>query len=309
MNRIRLCVIPASAILLGMAAFGALSQAKENAKTVTTRSSQPARPAQKTVQNAEAKKPVPWNIKFESWEHNESTGESEFSKVLAVSDEGTTMHSDVWKLNEKTKTAKATGNLQMTDPQADATGKQADVYYAKGKRLLVLTGDVEILVKPKKDKGEPEPAPGPAPVTVQDGKATLKDPNADDEESSGSARKHPATITCDKLEYEYAKNRKHALLTGNFKVVQKLSDHTRTLTAGKGEWFGLEDRLLLYPPVHVEDTKGLKEFNTDESVTVFVKEGDERVIAKKGSGVYEVKDEPDDEEQPKKTEKPSKKTP
>lgn len=287
-------VILAVGLLLAAAGIGARSQAKDAAKPVTEKAEKP-----------EAKKPVPWNIQFERWEHSESSGESEFSKVVAVSDEGTTIRSDHWRLNDKKKTAVATGSLKMIDPEADATGKQADIDYAKGKRRLVLTGDVEILVKPKKDKNAPPEPAGPAPVLVQDGKAVLQDPN--EEDSAGSARKHPATITCDRLEYEYAKTKKHATLTGNFKVVQKLSDHTRTLIAEHAEWFGLEDRILLHPPVHIEDTKGLKSFDTKEPVTVFTKEGDERIIAKAGTGIYEVKDEEDEEDKTKKPDKPGKK--
>jgi lipopolysaccharide export system protein LptA len=283
----RLKTVAAAGVLLAVAGLGAWSQAMDT---------KPAAP--KAQAKSESKKQTPWNIQFESWEHSESSGDNEFTKVVAVSDEGTTIRSDNWRLNEKSKTAVATGNLKMTDPEADATGKKADIDYAKGKRILVLTGDVEILVKPKKDKNqpaEPAPAPGPAPVSLQDGKATLKDQNESDEENSGSVRKHPATITCDKLEYEYAKSKKHATLTGNFKVVQKLSDHTRTLTAEHAEWFGLEDRILLHPPVHVEDTKGLESFDTKEPVTVFTKENDERIIAKAGTGIYKVQDEDEDE--------------
>jgi len=284
---------PVAALLLCAGAIVARPQAKDAAKT-----------ASKPAPKSEDKKPVPWNIQFDSMESNESAGETEFKNVVAVSDEGTTMHSDNWRLYQKKKTAVATGNLRMTDPQADATGKQADIDYAKGKRLLVLTGDVEIVVKPKKAKESAPPPPGPAPVAVENGTATLKDPNAD-EDSSDSVRKHPATITCDKLEYEYAKDKKHATLTGSFKVVQKLSDRTRTLTSEHAEWFGLEDRILLHPPVHVEDTKGLKGFDTNEPVTVFVTEGDERILAKKGAGTYEVTDEDDEGKPGKKDSKPA----
>lgn len=292
----RMLLMPSAVLLLGGAALGALSQAKS-----------PAKPAAQTPQKTEPKKaesksrkPVPWNIQFETMERSENTGESDFTGVVAVSDEGTTMHADHWHLNEKTKTAVATGNLKMTDPQADATGKQADIDYNKGKRILVLTGNVEILVKPKKDKNAPAP-PAPAEVKVADGKATVQDPNApkaEDENAPGSARKHPATITCDRLEYEYAKDKKHATLTGSFKVVQKLSDRTRTLTADHAEWFGLEDRILLHPPVHVEETKGLQSFDTNEPVTVFTTEGNERMSVKRGSGVYEVQDEDTEEDKP-----------
>src|SRR4051794_8175057 len=156
----RVLLIPSAGLLLGAAALGALSQAKSSAKPAALK---------EQSKKPESKKPMPWNIQFASMDRNETTGESEFAEVVAVSDEGTTMHADKWHLNEKVKTAVATGNLKMTDPQADATGTQADIDYNKGKRILVLTGDVVILVKPKKPKdAQPPPnAPAPAEVKVQ----------------------------------------------------------------------------------------------------------------------------------------------
>jgi lipopolysaccharide export system protein LptA len=272
--------VAAVSLLLGFGALGGLSQASRETKP-------PAKAAPKRDD-----KPTAWNIKAATMNHNDATGEGEFTEVVAVSDEDTTIHADKWRLNEKKKTALATGNLKMTDKEADATATQADIDYGKGRRLLVLTGNVEILAKPKKAATAPEQPVGPAEVSLDNGKPTVKDPNESD---SDSPRKHPAIITCDRVEYEYAKSKKHATLTGNFKVVQKLSDRTRTLTAEHAEWFGLEDRILLHPPVHAEDTKNLQSFDTDEPVTVFVTEGDERIEAKKGHVVYKVQDEDEDE--------------
>lgn len=296
-DRLRKAVaLSGTAALMGSLAFAAHSQDKQNKPT------KGAKEADKTVAlsaNANAarpeqpakKKPVPWNIDFVSATHNDSTGEGEASNVTAVSDEGTNILSDTWKWNDKTKLAHATGNLKMTDPQADATGEAADVEYGKGKRILTLTNNVVILVKPKKDKEAP--ALTPAPVVVKDGKAEI-DNSANDENSTKSARKYPATITCDKAVYEYARTKKHATLTGHFKVVQKLSKKTRTLTADYAEWFGLEERILLHGPVHIEETDGTV-FDTKEDVVVFVKEGDEKVEMKNGRGKIQLEGDPEDE--------------
>ena len=80
----------------------------------------------------------------------------------------------------------------------------------------------------------------------------------------------------------------------HFKVVQKLSDKTRTLTANHAEWFGLEDKVVLHGPVHVEDTKGLKADTKDE-VVLFVKEGQERMLMKGGTATLP---QDDDDEKP-----------
>ncbi len=88
-------------------------------------------------------------------------------------------------------------------------------------------------------------------------------------------------------------------------MVQKLSDKTRTLTAQHAEWFGREEKIVLYPPVHFEDTKGSSGDATGE-VEVFTKEGDERYITKQ-SGTIQFRVDDEDEDQPKQQAKPASK--
>jgi lipopolysaccharide export system protein LptA len=264
-------------------------------------SQKPETPAQKSAPATSDT----WTIQFlNGISQDNKTGKGQAKAVTATSDEGTVIVTDVWQWDEKAKTAKATGNLKMTDPQADATSDQANVFYKRDKRLLVLTGNVVIFVKPKQDSQAASPAgatpTGPAPVVLQDGKLTARTgpqptANKEDEESPNSARKHPATITCDKVEYEYGRNKKHAVLTGNFKVVQKLSDSVRTLTADHGEWFGNDERIELYPPVHFEDTKGRKG-DTESKVTIHTREGEE-TFSVPGKGVVVIKNLPEEDEE------------
>jgi len=234
-------------------------------------------------------------IDADSATYSDATGLGEAKKVVATDpDEGTVVRCDLWKWNEKKKIAEASGNLLVNDPEVDVTGERADVYYARSKRLVVLTGNVRITIKPRKSEEEtsPQRPNAPAPVAVRNGKASVAPTNPEDEaeESVAKAREHPALVTCDKVEYHYARNKKYAVLTGNFKVTQQLPDKTRTLTARHAEWFGLEDRLVLHGPVHGEDTKGMK-FDTDESVTVFTKEGDERLDGKRLKITFPVEEE------------------
>ena len=266
----------------------------QTGKTAKDKTAQPQKETPKADKTAKKEGATVWDLTWEQANYNDATGENEFSKIVAVSDEGTTIHADKWAGNNKAKTGRATGNLKMNDERADATGEKVDVFYGKGKRLLVLTGSVEILVKPKKGEAAAPPPTGPAPVQLQNGKATVKTA-ANEDNSSEGARKYPATIYCDKAEYEYARALKHATLTGNFKVIQKLSTKTRTLTAKYAEWFGNEERILLHGPVHMEESDGTV-FDTKEDVPVSVKEGDERVEFKKGVGKIQLKD--DDEEGP-----------
>jgi hypothetical protein len=268
MNR-RFLVVPFILLPLGAATFGARSQDKN-----------PNKPAA-----SEEKRPEFIDITWATLLHNDATGKGQ-AKQIKVVDGDTNITGDLGSWDQKGKTAEAPGHLLMTDPKADATGQKVVIYYKKSRRLLVLTGSVEITVKPKKEN----PAPGgPKPAALQE-KSTGGEAEEDREDSP---RKYPAVITCDKLEYEYAKDKKHAMLTGRFKVVQKLPDKTRTLTAEHAEWFGLEERIDLHPPVHWEDTKGEKG-DTKYLVKVYTTEGDER-LESTGTGSITVPVEEEDQ--------------
>ncbi len=217
------------------------------------------------------------NIKFLEWMHNSTTERGE-AKGITIVDDKTLVQADhgKWDNRPKVQLAETVGNIKMIDPQADATGDKALIYYAKSKKLLILTGGVQITIKPRdEEQTQPAAAPGPAPVSVQAGKATVQQPGTEEKPADDdSPRKHPTVVTCDKVEYQYGKDKKHAILSGHFKAVQTLKGNVRTLTADHGEWFGLEDRLVLYPPVHFEDTKGMIGDPKGE-VTIHTKKGDE----------------------------------
>lgn len=237
------------------------------------------------------------DIKASPIEHNDATGLGQGRNVLVIDGE-TRIRGDEGKWNKKTKQAEATGNLLLTDPEADGTCEKGEIYWAKSKRLVILTGNVTITVKPKQEKTQqaPEKQPsGPAPIAIQNGKAQVQSAPPPDEDEENAPRKHPAVITCDKVEYQYAKDKKYGKLTGHFKVVQKLKDRTRTITAEHAEWFGLEERLVLHPPVKFEDSKG-DSGQSEGIVQVFTKEGDERIITKEMA--LRIRVEEDEEERP-----------
>src|SRR5688572_12567673 len=138
-------------------------------------------------------------VTADAMKHNDATGIGS-GKNFVILDGETTVKGEDGKWNQKTKVAEATGNLSMSDPQADATSKKAIIHYAGGKRIVEMVDDVHITVRPKK-----KAASGPTPANPQNG----------DEESP---RSHPAVITCERVEYHYARDKKYAKLTGSFKV-------------------------------------------------------------------------------------------
>lgn len=246
-------------------------------------------------------------VDFATFHHNDATGLGEMT-MMHLTDQETKVFADKASWNDKKKQAESSGNVKMTDPQADATGEKAFIYYAKSKKLLVLTGNVQINVKPRdEDKpGAPANPQGAAPVVLKDGKATLEqDKSASSDDEQDSPKKHPTLVTCDKVEYQYAKDKKHGLLTGHLKAVQQLKDNTRTVTADHGEWFGLEDRLVLFTPVHYEDTKG-NSMEPKGEVTIHTKKGDEWIKTGPGTAVFHSDE---SEEDTSKKDKPAEKKP
>jgi len=290
----------ASLTLIG---YSALSQA-QNTQRPVLKTDPPAASKQADKKTADTDKGAAkdkfLSITAEESVDNEATKTLDAKNAVVTDlEEGTVFKADLIHVNNKkgVQTANATGNMSVTDKQADVTGEKAVVYFARSKRLAVVTGNVVILVKPKKDDAQPAaptvPSTGPAPVSFQNGKPVVEPKTSQEDESASDARKHPSTITCDKLEYEYAKSKKHAVLTGHFKVVQKLTDKTRTLTADHADWYGLEDKVILHPPVHMEDTKGQSGIS-EKDVTVFTKEGSEGMLM--GRGTFTIKVDDTDEE-------------
>ncbi len=286
----------------------------------------PAQPVGKAANAQENKdsKQRKLHIDYDELIADESNSYRDFKKATITDvDEGTVFKSDVLHVVDKpgagktagpdSQTATATGNLNVDDKQAHIVGDKAVIYFAKSKRIVVVTDNVVIDVKPKKDKDPSKAQSSATPqnkttegnpaksTAVNNGQkpASTADTNSDD--GPGSAKKFPSKITCDKVEYEYAKTVKHAVLTGHFKAVQTLKDKTRTLTAEHAEWFGLEERVRLFPPVHVEDSKGMKA-DSEYEMDVFTKEGEEKLNMKKGMGEFLI----DDDDEPADPKKPTK---
>ena len=244
-----------------------------------------ASPQAKSGPTAAPKKERTIQITADGARHNDATGIGS-GKNFVIVDGETTVSGEDAKWNQKNRVAEAAGSLKMSDPQADATSKKAIIQYASSKRIVEMVDDVTITVRPKSRSASPS---GPAPVSIENGTARVK--SAEDD----SPRRHPAVITCDRVEYHYARDKKYAKLTGNFKVVHKLKDLTRNVTAKSAEWFGNDDRILLHPPVHFQDTKG-QIGDTDQPVTLYTTEGAERIEATKLKLVFPVED--DEEEAP-----------
>lgn len=272
--------------------------------------SPPAKPATGSEEKPKrAKEPRVWDISSDELSQSDASGKGDALHVVATADTGTVVRADKMSWDERAKHATASGNLKIEDEQADAVGDLVEIEYAKKKQTLVLTGSVKVVLKPKKEKegavgsipvaqapGASAAAPAPAAVPGKAPGDPARPAGPDDAKGgTGESRRHPIDVTCEKLSYQYGKEQRHGVLTGNVVAVQKLSDCTRTITAPAAEWFGLEDRVLLRGPVRFSDTKG-REGKTDKDVEISTKEGAETLKMK--SAVYRLPVDEDDEKEP-----------
>lgn len=265
------------------AAAVALAGAGLAASVAQTRQGDPAPAQRKSEQSASGR---PWHFRFDEMVFNDATKEGEATDVVATSEEGdTVIRADVFRWNERTKKAQATGKLRISDDKTDGSADRVDIDYAKSKRTMVLTGNIQITLKPSKPAAKTGSSSPAAGGSSSDGK---QEPASND--PTAEARQYPIEVTCERVEYEYARDKKHATMTGSFRAVQKLKDHTRTLTADRAEWFGREDKAILKGPVRLEDTKGRKG-ETDEDVVIYTKEGQEAIKLRKGVYTMPIEDE------------------
>jgi lipopolysaccharide assembly outer membrane protein LptD (OstA) len=133
--------------------------------------------------------------------------------------------------DEKADTAKARGNLRITDPNSVITGDLIDVDF--NKEFALVTGSVTIvtqkngqkpevsLEKPGKDgatgkgNGANPPLPGAAAVVADKPKDDQAPKHVEDYWEKKS------TITCERLEYYYADDVKKMVATPRVKAVQE----------------------------------------------------------------------------------------
>lgn len=177
--------------------------------------------------------------------------------------------------DKKTRVAVADGDLKIVDSQNIITGTKATADL--NARNTVIDGNVKLISK---------------------GKATTDEVN--DTQSAKAQLKSPATITCDRMEYQYRK--KIATADGNLKITQK----GRVLVGNKGVYDVKQELVTLTGGVKVTDEQG-QTFTSPGVVKASLKDGAEWIESENGSANIKVTldDEPDDSSKP--TEKPAEK--
>ena len=126
----------------------------------------------------------------------------------------------------------ATGRVSYFSGKTDVTADKV-VVYRKEKRA-VFSGNVLMLVKPKKDQDKPpkeEPIPevqtlkGEIKPKTEETMISREDKKRDEDLRSGkTVREYPVNIRADEITYWYAKGQRHAIIAGNLVAHQDFSD-------------------------------------------------------------------------------------
>ena len=175
--------------------------------------------------------------------------------VYTTADRETVISGENGRYDKNSDTMDADTNLVLDNSKHHITGDKS--HADLGKSRLVVNGNVVLTVKP-------EPT------------AANADPNASVDES----KKQGAVVTCDNIESFYKK--KFNILRGHLIMKQHIirvgkEPLDRTATAEHAEYDGKKEILVLFPPVHYEDSDN-QNFDSDKNpVTIYTKAGQETI--------------------------------
>ncbi len=215
-------------------------------------------PAQNVTKNTDAESSKSEKVTIDG-DHWKVTGD-EKARVYTITGnvivkyQDTTITADKGVYSKVTETVVAEGNLKIVDTDNEITGPSGTALL--NERRVVIDGPVKMVARPRPKES----------VSPDSFEAKLRE---------------PATITCDKLEYQYRK--KVAIAEGNLKVVQK----GQTLVGKKAVYEVSEKLLTLSGGFTATDEKG-QVFSTTGTGKASLKEGSEWIEAESGSATIEV---------------------
>ena len=226
--------------------------------------------------------------------------------------------------NEKTDIVTATGKVKYFSGKANLLADKV-VIYRKEKRA-VLTGNVQMLIKPKKDadlppKEEEIPPFNPVvPDQVKAGRPEAPKPDIEAQKkqdeiirSGKNAREYPMAISCAKIDYIYEKGRRKAIIEGNPQAHQELPENAwRHIWTKSAVYDGEAESLLLESSPGKMDTRMKNSIGDDfvtTMVTVSTKEEDDSMSTGEISGTLKQLDSDEIERDKKKKPIDPKRTP
>lgn len=205
--------------------------------------------------------------------------------------------------NVKTEVITATGRVKYFSGKANLIADKV-VVNRKEKRAI-LSGHVQMLVKPKKEADLPpkeEVIPPFLPVVppaVSQGRPAAPAPDLEEMKkqdeiirSGKNVRDFPMSISCDKIDYVYAKGRRRALIEGNPQAHQNLSDVAwRRVWCKSAIYDGEAETLELMSSKDAFETRMVNSIGDDMTasrIKLSTQEGDDSMTARSIKGTTRV---------------------
>lgn len=218
------------------------------------------------LQEIQSGAPTHWKFSTSKTSITTHKGESQIFTNVEATDGEVIVKADKIERNVKTDVIVATGKVFYYSAKSNMVCERA-VVYRKEKRA-VLTGNVDMLIKPEKEQKlaieeippfrpmvPDEVAKGrPSPPAVQKSEA---DKAADEAvRSSGSAKQYPVSLTASKIEYWYGKGQRRALVTGSPQAMQTMDrGRWRYIWAHRAEYDAEAERLKLFAAEGQDDLR------------------------------------------------------
>lgn len=181
-------------------------------------------------------------------------------KIATFTIEDTLITSDEVLYDKTAQTAVSPVALKISNPECDVKGDKGTTYFKK--KLGVVEGNVVMLFKPKKENQPPA------------------DSSKSNDDFSMDKFKQPTNITCEKMEYFYAK--KIASATGSVVFKQP----KRIAYSDKAVYDQNKELLTLTGNVHGSDENGT--FKSSKPVTVSLKKGSEWMVTDEIESTFKI---------------------
>ncbi|HWD41833.1 MAG TPA: LptA/OstA family protein [Fimbriimonas sp.] len=199
------------------------------------------------VQADDGKEARTWDIDAD---HNRTKNGVDIFENARATDGEILVYAPHVERDKKTDVLTATGRATYFSGKADVVADKV-VVYRKEKRA-VFTGNVLMLVKPKKDQDLPpqqEPIPDVKledPKPVSDKISPEEKKRIDELRSEKNLHDFPVNVRADEVTYWYQKGQRHAIFNGNPQAIQHFPDgRWREGWATSGTYDGEKERMHL----------------------------------------------------------------
>ncbi len=252
--------------------------------------------------------PRKWDVQGDHYKRSKNSDVEQYTNGVA-SDGEIIIKAPKIERQVKSDVLTATGRVMYFSSKANVSADKVVVY--RKERRAVLTGNVQMFVKPKKDKDKPPaieeipPFRPFVPVALASQHPTapaISGPQSDRKatedqlRSAKNARDYPMSVKAERIEYWYHKGERRALINGDIQARQEFPNLSwRHIWTAEGQYDGEKETLKLISSKGKKDTRMKNSLGDDLIATWLLfstKEDDDEY---EGEGVTGVVFNSDDE--------------